>query len=115
MKRFSLSGNVDLSAADLGDILTTGNSCETPFDLEIVACGLVSPLCLSFLDALNDRLQQAAEGRVPLGRLRLSVVNLCKLDSDSLREIWTNHYRERAVVDVTGDVALLSVTDNNNK
>lgn len=81
-------------------------------DVEFVACGLVSPLNVSFLDALNDLLQREQDGRVVLlNSIRMSIAKLCKLDGDSLREIWTGYWHERGVVNVTGDVISMSVAD----
>jgi len=116
LKHLSLSGNVDLTACNLGDILSAScsivNNCAILLNLECVACGLVSPLDVSFLDALNDRLQRQQDGHTQLAHLRLSIAKLCKLDADSLREIWTGYWQERSVVEVTGDTVVLSISDD---
>lgn len=73
--------------------------------VEFSGCGVVSPLSSDFLDILSDKLA----GLSPLVYVAFSCHKLDPVDVDSLRQIWTDHWKEEAVCECSGDFAKLTL------
>ena len=71
-------------------------------------CGIMSPLDTIFLDAISDKLSADHS----LKFISFTCRNLDKIDSDSLSQIWTEHWNESAQIDIKDNLVRLSVSSS---
>ncbi|ESO83101.1 hypothetical protein LOTGIDRAFT_169742 [Lottia gigantea] len=79
---------------------------------EIIAngCSVKSPLDTQFLDALSDIVNRES----PLRYLSLTCDNLDKVDSDCVKQVWEEKWKNLSKINIQGNLIQLSVSDSNS-
>ncbi len=107
LRCLDLNGNAKLYQADVTEIVTavskSTDSCIE--NVNVSSCGMVAPLNIDLLDAIQDKLNQ----RIPFRHLVLSCKGLSEKDVVSLQEIWRTKWAESAECHVYAETVTLSV------
>ena len=105
LQRLDLSVNPKLDSQALQQLIKASCESSSLEEVKFTGCGLFSPLEVTFLDAMVDKLAST----VPLRKLYFTCRKLEKLDSESLSQIWRERWAELARVDIDGQSVKLSV------
>ena len=105
LQRLDLSVNPKLDSQALQQLIKASCESSSLEEVKFTGCGLFSPLEVTFLDAIVDKLAST----VPLRKLHFTCRKLEKLDVESLSQIWRERWAELARVDIEGQSVKLSV------
>lgn len=90
-------------------LLETAISRESMLDsLLLDGCGISSPLTSDFLDSVSEKLSSGAALRY----LSFTCHGLDKVDVDSMRQVWMDHWTHLGCADIRGETVRLSVQEN---
>lgn len=84
-------------------------STESMLDSLLVdGCGIKSPLTSDFLDSVSDKLTSG----VALRYLSFTCQGLDKVDVDSIKQVWMDHWTNLGCADVQEETIRLYVNEN---
>ncbi|KAL4234064.1 hypothetical protein ACF0H5_005718 [Mactra antiquata] len=93
LQKLDISGNSRLTNHVLQQLFQS-SACDTSNldELRAKQCGFQSPLSSDLLDSLNEKLA----ARIPLRSVEFTCFKLEKLDVDSLKQVWTDKFKDLA-------------------
>ncbi|KAJ8302574.1 hypothetical protein KUTeg_018970 [Tegillarca granosa] len=95
LQSMSLSRNPKLNNQSLRKILEIAAKHDSKLEwLTLMGCGIKSPIDTNLLDSICDKLSCPT----PLKYLKFTCYGLDKVDKDSLRQIWTQQWRDDGVI-----------------
>ncbi|CAC5396677.1 NFKBIL2 [Mytilus coruscus] len=103
----NLSDNPKLDNSVVTRVLEVASANNTHLE-KIMAegCGIISPLDTMFLDAISDKLMSDYS----LKLVSFTCRNLDKVDADSLSQVWTEHWKDSALIQISSCLVRLSVS-----
>ncbi|CAG2193885.1 NFKBIL2 [Mytilus edulis] len=103
----NLSENPKLDNSVVTRVLEVASTNNTHLEkITAEGCGIVSPLDTMFLDAISDKLMSDYS----LKFISFTCRNLDKVDVDSLSQIWTEHWKDSAQIQISSSLVRLSVS-----
>ncbi|XP_071174589.1 tonsoku-like protein [Mytilus edulis] len=103
----NLSDNPKLDNSVVTRVLEVASTNNTHLEkITAEGCGIVSPLDTMFLDAISDKLMSDYS----LKFISFTCRNLDKVDVDSLSQIWTEHWKDSAQIQISSSLVRLSVS-----
>ncbi|XP_052061225.1 tonsoku-like protein [Mytilus californianus] len=103
----NLSDNPKLDNSVVTRVLEVASTNNTHLEkITAEGCGIISPLDTMFLDAISDKLMSDYS----LKFISFTCRNLDKVDADSLSQIWTEHWKDSAQIQISSCLVRLSVS-----
>ncbi|KAK3086523.1 hypothetical protein FSP39_019578 [Pinctada imbricata] len=101
-----LSCNPKLGNEALYQILVAAKNTELE-EYVMESCGVISPLSSDLIDAIMEKLND----RCPLKNLCFTCVKLDKIDTESLQQVWRDHWGDLSVIKLTENSVKLTVCE----